>query len=102
MTHLLISIEEVEQQIAHYKGALDRFDNFEWHKSLDNNGRTHDYYRAQGFIAIYEKLLATAKQISLDGKDIDKQFNQYVKDNYSTGVGVNVAIAYKDALRSLL
>jgi len=59
----------------------------------------HDYYRAQGFLAIYERLLATAKQISLDDADIDKLSVPKTEMNLPAYAGYT--LGYRQALKDL-
>ena len=59
MTHIIISLKDIEKKIAAYTLKL---------KACDETGiKTHNFYRMQGFLAVYEEILC-GKQISLDEK----------------------------------
>lgn len=71
MTHLLLSIEEIEADFFYQRSLLERYETV-----FKEGERGHDYYRLQGMIAIYESLLGAGKKISLDEKEIEEKANK--------------------------
>lgn len=57
MTHVIIPIEEIEERIKIFKSKLKQYDE-------SNEKKSHEYFRMQGFIATYERILNTSEKIN--------------------------------------
>jgi len=98
MTHVIIPIQELEEKVAHYQRTLIKYD--EIYGFLGESERGHQFYSAQAYLDLYEHLLATAKQISLDEKDIDK-LAYIVYPNDGNSFNTLKEEGYKQALMDL-
>lgn len=120
MTHLIIPIKDLEVRIEDMEKMLKNYEEY-WSAFTSDWNRTSDYQQAQGALIVYKKLLETAKQISLNEKDIesndakkanmakerfpelaldnnDKPF--YSKENWSV-LCIGFVEGYKQALKDL-
>ena len=94
-----MSISEIKSKIVYYRLIIKRCEEL--------NLKSHDYYKTQGFLTIYEVILAQSKQISLNEKDIEKKARDfYWRRNpnkiIAESLRPDMVVGYYQALKELL